>query len=104
MVLQYVTDCSSRIVKSAAILDAEPFRHGDLDGADVRAIPERFEHRIGEASIKDILYRFLAEIMIDSKNPLLGEVLVQNLVQLSRRGKIMAKRFLHDHACVLGAS
>ena len=33
---------------------------------DVVAVPERLEHAVGETQHQDVLYRFLAEVMIDA--------------------------------------
>jgi hypothetical protein len=38
----------------ASILDAKLLSHRDLDGIDIVAVPERFEHRVGEAKEEDL--------------------------------------------------
>jgi hypothetical protein len=47
----------------------------------VVAIPDRFEKRIGETEIEDVLHRFFAEVVIDTEDRFLGKRPEQRYVQ-----------------------
>jgi hypothetical protein len=75
-------------------LHAEALGHRDLHAIDVEAIPDRLEERIGETKVEEVLHRFLAEVVVNSKNRSLGEDLMQCSIQRPRRGEIAPERFL----------
>ena len=68
MILDDVADGAGLVVESAAALDAEVFRHGDLHALDVVAIPERLQERIGEAEEQHVLDRPLPKVMVDAED------------------------------------
>ena len=51
--------------RTAALLDPDTLRYGDLDVIDMIPVPQRFEHAVGEAEHQDVLNRLLSEIMVD---------------------------------------
>jgi hypothetical protein len=53
------------VITAAAAFHAEVFRAGDLDVADVFAVPERFENRVGETQDHEVLRGLLAEVVVD---------------------------------------
>jgi len=91
---------SLRVVASspAAVLDAEALGHGDLDGLDVVAVPERLQHRVGEPEVEQLLQAHLAQEVVDPVELALVHVLVHLLVQRAGRGAVVAERLLDDDA------
>ena len=53
VVLHDVKQAADAIVEGSAVLHAEAFGHGDLDGADVLALPHGLEDGVGEAGCKE---------------------------------------------------
>ena len=102
VVLKHVADGPGLVVEFAAVLHAEILRHGDLDAADMIAVPDRLEHGIGKASIEDVLHRLLAEEVIDAEDVVFRKVPVQELVQFPRGGEVVAK-WLFDTTRALAA-
>ena len=96
VVLDDVAYRADRVVKRAAILDAEVLRHRDLDRRDVLTVPDRLEHGVGEPEVHDVLHRLLAQEVVDPEQALLGEDRGQALVQVARRGQVGPERLL-DH-------
>ena len=74
VVLQHVPVGAGFVVEAPAILHAEILGHGDLDAADVVAVPQRLEHRIGEARVEQVLHRLLAQEVVDAEDVLFREV------------------------------
>ena len=81
VILHDVADRACFFIKLSAPGDAEVFGHRDLHALDVVGIPPRFDQRIGEAEINEVLHRLLAKVMIDAKNRVLGKVAVQRAIQ-----------------------
>src|SRR5438477_12160336 len=73
-------------------------RRGDLDALDVVAVPERFEERVGEAEVQQVLDRRLAEVAVDAVDRRLVEVAQQDAVERPRRPQVPPERLLHDDA------
>ena len=88
------------VVEVAAVLDAEFFRHRDLDRLDVVAVPDRLEDRVREAEVEDLLEPHLPEVVVDPVELRLVDVLVELLGELRRRCAIVAERLLDDDARV----
>jgi hypothetical protein len=91
-----VTDCTSLVIECAATLDPELFRHGDLHGLDVVAVPERLEERVREAKEQHVVHGPPAETVIDPEDRGLVERSQQNLVQLPCRFEIDTEWLLDD--------
>src|SRR5262249_7073711 len=70
----------------------------DLHALDVVAVPERLEHRVGEAEEQHVVHRPLAQVMVDPKDSLLVEAAEQRAVQLLRRREVTAEGLLDDDA------
>ena len=100
MILDHVEKSANSVVEAPTVLNVESFGHGDLDAANIVAVPERLEHRIGKPRVEDVLNRLLAQIMVDAKDRLFGEVLQQCAVERLRRFAIAAERFFNDEAGV----
>ena len=86
------------LVEGDAIADVEGLRHVDLHMIDEIAVPDRLEQAIGETEGEDVLRRLLAEEMVDAENLVLGEHLVQRVVERDRALEIGAERLFHDDA------
>ncbi len=65
-------------------------------------VPDRLEDRVREAQVEDVLDRHLPEEVVDAVELRLVDERVQALVQLARRGEVVAERLLDDDASVLG--
>jgi hypothetical protein len=102
MVLDHVGERAGLLVISAAALDADRFRGGDLHMVDVAAVPERLEDPIAEAESQDVLHRLLAQVMIDAVDVGFGEDLVQVIAKLAGAGQIMAEGFFDDQPAPAG--
>ena len=96
MVLQHVAVGAGRVIERRAISHAEILGHGDLDAAHVIAVPDRLEHRIGEARVEQVLHRLLAQEVVDAEDVLFREVLPQHEVELLGRCTVVTERLL-DH-------
>ena len=64
---------------------------------DMVAVPQRFEHAVGEAQHHDVLDRFLTEIVVDPVDLAFGEDAEEFPVEILRRAQIGTERFLDDH-------
>ena len=104
MVLHDVAERARAVVKIAATLDTEVFRHRDLHAFDELPIPQRLEKRIGKAEKEQVLHRVFAQVVVDAKNVCFPEDAVHHPVQCLRCGKIMSERFLDHDARALGAT
>ena len=102
MILDHVADRAGLIVESAAALDAEVFRHGDLHALDVVAVPERLQERVGEAEDEHVVHRPLAEVVVDAEDAALGKGCVQDPVELLRRRQVVSERLFDDDASAFG--
>ena len=71
MVLDHIAQSACAVIKADPAFKANRFRNGDLDVVDMRRVPQRFEQDIGKAQCQQVLDRFLAEIVIDPKGPVL---------------------------------
>src|SRR5687767_11749979 len=67
-------------------------------------VPDRLEKRVGEPEIEDVLHRFLAEIVIDPEDRVLGKGAMQCRVERTRRLEIAPERLFGDDACPFGAA
>ncbi len=92
MVLHHVAQCTGALIIAGALLKADRLGYGDLDIVDPAGIPHGFEEGIAEAQCKDVLDRFLAEIMVDSEGPFLGKDRGDRVVDLPARGEVVAER------------
>ena len=65
---------------------------------DEIAVPDRLEQAVAEPKGEDVLRRLLAEEVIDAEDLLLGEHLVQRVVERDRAFEIGAERLFHNDA------
>ena len=97
MVHDHVAQRPDRVVEVSAGLYAERLGHGDLDGLDVRPVPQRLEDRVREPQIEDLLDPHLAEVVVDPTQLRLVDVLVQVGGQRPSRGEVVSERLLDHH-------
>ena len=88
------------VVEVTAIRDPEVLRHRDLHGLDVVPVPHRFEHRVREAEVEDLLEPHLAEVVVDAEELRLVDVLVQLVGKRVGRVEVVAERLLHHDRAV----
>jgi len=96
VVLQDVADRAHLVVEPSPPSDAEGLGHGDLDAVDVVAVPDRLQEGVGEAEVKEVLHRLLAQVVIDPEHGVLVEDLVDGPIQRPGRGQVPSERLLHD--------
>ena len=102
MILEDIPNGTNFLVEAAAAAHAELFRHRDLHALDVLRVPDRFQKRVGEPEVEDVLHRLLAQEMIDAVDRRLGKRFVEHRVQRFRRGEVSTERLFHDHAALRG--
>ena len=73
VVLDHVADRPGLLVEPPPALHAEVLRHRDLHAADVVAVPDRLQKRVGEPEVQEVLDRLLAEVVVDAEDRPLGE-------------------------------
>jgi hypothetical protein len=69
------------LVEAGATVQGQHLGHVDLHVVDVVAVPDRLEQAVGEPERQDVLRRLLAEEVVDPEDLLLGEGLVQGVVE-----------------------
>src|SRR6185503_3298646 len=85
------------VVIIAPALQADRLGYRDLDMVDVRAVPQRLEHRIGEAQRQQVLNCLLAQIMVDAENAVFGEMRRNRVVDFAAGFEIGPQRLLEGH-------
>ena len=98
VVLHHVAQRAGVVVKSAALFNAQVFRHGDLDVGNVLATPQGLKQRIAKAQCKQVLYRGFAEVMVDTEHLLFAEHAAHGFVDGAVGGQVMAQRLFKHHA------
>jgi hypothetical protein len=92
-----VADGADRVVEVAAVLDAERLGHRDLHRRHVVPVPDRLQHRVGEAQEEQLLQAHLAQEVVDPQQLRLVQVAMQFRGQRPRRIQVVAERLLDDH-------
>ena len=98
MILNHIAQRTCMFVISCTILYPERLRRRDLDLIDIVRVPKWRENRVCEAQDKDVLRGFFAEKMVDPIRLFFTEGIVDDAIELSRRGEIGPERFFHDYA------
>src|SRR5262249_30647748 len=75
MILDHIANRARLVVKLSSILDPETLSHRDLNTSYIVTIPYRFQHRVREAGIENVLDRLLTKVVINAKDALLGKIL-----------------------------
>src|SRR3989442_1629605 len=100
VVLHHIANGAGLFVEPPPSLETEPFRHRDLHALDVMAVPHRLEERVREPEQQEILYRLLAEIMVDAEDALLIEYLMQRRVERPCTREVAPEWLFHHDARV----
>ena len=98
VVLDDVADGAGTLVVVGAPFDPERLGDRDLHVVDELTVPDRLEDPVREAQDQHVLDRLLTEVVVDPEDLLLGEVPVDDLVQVLRGLEVVAERLLDDHA------
>ncbi len=88
------------VVEVAAVGDAEPLGHRDLHAADVAAVPQRLDHRVGESQVQQLVDPHLPEEVVDPVQLRLVEVRADLGVERAGRREVVPERLLDDDAPV----
>src|SRR5450432_1382791 len=87
----HVAERADTLVEARAFSEPQRFRHIDLHVVDEVAIPNGLEQTVPEPEREDILCRLFAEKVVDAKELLLVEDLVNAGVQRNRTLQIRAE-------------
>ena len=98
VVLDHVANGAGFFVIIAASLNAQGLGNGDLHVIDVRIVPQRLEQDVGEAKRHEVLYRLLAEVVIDAEDISLEENRADHIVDGRGAVAISPDRLLDDDA------
>ncbi len=98
VVLDDVTGGADAVVVTGPAADADVLGHRDLDVVDVRPVPDRLVHLVGEAQRQYVLDGFLAQVVVDAEHLVRLEHVVHERVQLTRARQVAPERLLDDRA------
>ena len=98
MILYYVAYRAGCIVKFAAFFDPKLFRHRDLYALDIVPIPDWLEKAVGKPEEQKVEHRFLAQVVINSKDATLRQDFVQRGIQFLCGLEITAERLFDNDA------
>ena len=98
VVLHHVAQRAGGLVERTAALHAELFSDGDLDVGNMLAPPQRLKQRIAKAQRKQVLYRWLAQVMVYAKDLFFFKELAYRAVDLAVGGKFVSQWFFQHHA------
>lgn len=65
---------------------------------DVALVPQRLEHRVGEAQRQDVLHRFLAQVVVHPEDVVGTHDPSHEGVELTGAGAVVPEGLLNDHA------
>ena len=77
VVLDDVTGGADAVVVAGPAADADVLGHGDLHVVHERPVPDRLEHRVGEAQRQHVLDGLLAEVVVDPEHRVRREHVVR---------------------------
>src|SRR5262249_17505641 len=103
MILYDVTHGADLFVESTPALNAEILSHRDLHAFNMGTVPERLQHLVGEAEEQHAMNRLFAKVMINSVNGLLVKSLQKNLIEVTGRLQVSAKRLFDNDSRVASA-
>src|SRR5438552_3317589 len=93
MIGHHVAQRSCHVKISAAFFHSYGFSHGDLNMINKAMVPDRLKDAVAEAKNQNVLYRFLAQVMINAENLVLSQHFLDLVVKLLGRFQIVSKRF-----------
>ena len=98
MVLHHISDDPKLIKVSATALGTKRFLEGDGDAGNAVSVPCWSKDHVAKPEADEVLHHLLAQVVVNPVQLLLGEKLLQMITQVSRAGRIFAKRFLHNNS------
>ena len=98
MTLHHIAQGAGAVVIAGALFNAGGFGMNDLHMIDVVAVPQRFEHEIGETEYQDVLDSALTQIVIDAEYLIFTPVAMQTLVENLGAFEVVAEGFFQHHA------
>ena len=98
MVLHDVAHRARAVVVAGAFFDPDRFGGGDLNVIDVLTCPDRLEDAVREAEDEDVLDGLLAEVVIDPKDLVLAEHLLDDAGEVHRALEVVPIRLFHHDA------
>ena len=101
MVLHHIAQSADLVVERAPSLRPEVLCHRDLHATHVMAVPDRFQHGVGEAEDHQVLYGFLAEEVVDPIHPFFREMTVHEVVELGGRLGVATEGLLQDQTALM---
>src|SRR3954463_1287268 len=104
VVLHDIARRADRVVEPATVADAEILGHRDLHALHEVPVPQRFEERVGEPEVREVLDGLAPEEVVDPEDRVLGEGAAKHRVQLSGAGQITTEGLLDDDARILRAA
>ena len=96
MVLHHVTERTGLVVIASPLADTDRFADADFDRFDVVTVPQGLPNGVGETEREQVLNRFLAQIVIDSIDLILAQVLAQHEIEPLRGAQVGPKWFFDD--------
>lgn len=98
MVLDDVTGSADSVVVASAATEADVLSHRNLHVVDVMRVPHRLENLVGKAQSHDVLYGFLAQVVVNTEDRGLGEHCIDDFVELARGFLVVTERFFNNDA------
>ena len=95
--MDHVPQLAGLVKIPPAALDAHLLRHRDLDMVNGVVIPVGGENGVGKPQGQQIHDRFLAQVMVDPVNLVLGEAPGDGVVDLLGGGQVTANGFFQHH-------
>jgi hypothetical protein len=90
------------VVVAGSSLQRERLVPDDLDLVDVRAVPDRLEHAVGQSSSEHVLHGRHGQEVIDAKDVALVHELGEKAIQRPRAVEVFPEGFLEHHLAVGG--
>jgi len=99
VILYHVAHRTALIVVAATATNTDGFGRRDLYGLYVVPVPEWLEKAVGEAGYQQVLYCFLAQVVVDPVDRILPEMGLDVLVEFYGRLFVVAEGLLYDQPC-----
>ena len=96
--MHHVAQGAGAVVKPRTAAHTHAFSHGDLHTFDERAAPQRLENGVAKAQHHEVLHGFLAQVVVNAEDLVLGKVFAHFLVDLTGRGQVVPQRLFKHHA------
>ena len=98
VVLHHVAQGAGVFIKRTALFDTQLFGNGDLNVGNVLTAPQGFKQGIAKTHGKQVLYRRLAQVVVNSENLVLFKDLAHALVDELVGLEVVAQRLFQNDA------